>query len=467
LTADLAAGVSDPDNTHTLSVDMSISSAELPTGISHVDADAGTTGSLIDDEVLAWGHVVPTGTETYDLTYLRRGMFGSLNEAHLTGAIFSRIDPTIVLKYNLPKEYVGKKIYVKLTSFNTFGVETQDISDVVAYTYTPIGNAYSIAPPTNPLLTSQRIVQTDGTTLIQMILAWTASAGPSLGNYEVQVSTNAGTSWIAGDVLLGPGATGYSLVPALPNTNYQMRVRATSYSGLAVSAWATSAVVGSGSLTPNTPGVPTGFTATGGVNLVQLAWANNPTGDAVVSYKLYRAAGLFQPFTSATLQATLGSGNQSHTDTGLANGSQWTYYLSATNSAGEGGHTGATVATVLSYTQKFAPYFSLHVRKPLTNELLFSLPVDYPLQFPIDFAGSRGDVDNVSPTAPVTLNVLKNGTVVGTISYAANAFGRNVATFSTSGQVLSYATGDELAVQHPVTVDQTFQGFNFSLEGAR
>jgi hypothetical protein len=122
---------------------------------------------------------------------------------------------------------------------------------------------------------------------------------------------------------------------------------------------------------------------------------------------------------------------------------------------------------VLSYTQKFAPYFSLHVRKPLTNELLFSLPVDYPLQFPIDFAGSRGDVDNVPAEMPVTLNVLKNGTVVGTISYAANAFGRNVATFSTSGQVLSYATGDELAVQHPVTVDQTFQGFNFSLEGAR
>jgi hypothetical protein len=470
LTANLPAGTVDPDTTNTLSVDMAISGMDLPTGITHTDADSGTTASLIDDEVLSWGHVAPSGPTSYDLTYLRRGQFGMPNEAHVLGATFSRIDPGVVMKYNLPIEWVGKTIYVKLTSVNTFGGMVQDISTVVAYTYTPIGVAYDIAPPTSPLLVSQRVVQTDGTILIRMLLTWTISVGPSLGGNEVQFSSNGGTTWVAADVQVGAAAASYAFMPALSSTNYQARVRATSANGLAFSTWATSAIVNSGALSATVPAMPTGLVATAGTGQVALTWNANAVGDAVSAYKVYKATGLSQPFSSATLLATVSGGTLGYTDTGLANGSTWTYFLVATNSAGDSTNTAGANATVTAplYQNKFSPYYSLQARKPLTIEVLYSLPIGYNVQFPANFSGSRGDIDMTAATSSVAFDVRKNGTSVGTVTFPSGSTGRNLATFSTvGGAVVNFVAGDELSVVAGVTPDITFQGFSFSLEGLR
>jgi hypothetical protein len=247
LTAALPAGTADPDTTHTISVDMTISGMDLPTGITHTDADQGTTASLIDDEVLSWGTVTPTGSMSYNLTYLRRGIYSSANAAHVSGAVFSRIDPGVVLKFNLPSQWIGVPIHVKLTSFNTFGLNTQDISTVVDYVYTPAGVAYTINPPTAATLTASHVTQSDGTSWLAMNLSWTGSTGPSLGSYEVQISGDGGTTWTAADNTTGPTATYFQFSPATPSTNYQGRVRAVSTNGLAMSAWSTSSVVNSGS----------------------------------------------------------------------------------------------------------------------------------------------------------------------------------------------------------------------------
>jgi hypothetical protein len=467
----LPMATTDPDNTNTLSVDMQISGMALPTGITHGDADAGTTASTIDDEVLSWGTVASTGSNTYNLTYLRRPQYQSVNEAHLAGAVFSRVDPSVVVKYSLPTEWIGKTIYVKLTSFNTFGQRQQDIADVTAYTYTPKGTAYTINPPTGIALEASTVVQGDGSSLIDMTTSWTASTGPSLGNYEVQYSNDSGVTWTAADASVGSASTSYVLAPAVPSTNYQSRVRAISANGLAQSSWDTSLVVFSGtggSGGGTVPARPTGLTATAGNSQVALAWSANAGTDGVTSYKVYRAPGLSQAFTSAALIATVSGGTLGYNDTGLPTGGQYTYFLVATNATGNSVNTAGVNATVPTPTMqnRFAPYYSLQVRKPNSAEILFSLPIDYTVQFQGNFAGSRGDIDGVAPTATVTFQVLRNGSSVGTVVFPSGSVGRNLATFTTTGgAVVTFNPGDELAVQASVTVDATFQGFNFSLEG--
>ncbi|HTT82322.1 MAG TPA: fibronectin type III domain-containing protein [Rhizomicrobium sp.] len=100
-------------------------------------------------ELLAYGAVSATGTYTNNLTYLYRGLDGTTGAAHATGDFFTRIDlgevdtaPNSVLTYNLPTQYIGATVYLKLQSFNVFGNALQDISDVTEYSYTPSGTGY-------------------------------------------------------------------------------------------------------------------------------------------------------------------------------------------------------------------------------------------------------------------------------------------------------------------------------------
>jgi len=111
-------------------------------------------------ELLAYGSVASTGTYTSDLTYLRRGLYGSTNRAHSVGEFFSRIDlgevgtpPNSVLTYNLPPQYIGAPFAVKFQSFNVFGNATEDISTVTEFVYSPTGAGYGGASgvaPTTP-----------------------------------------------------------------------------------------------------------------------------------------------------------------------------------------------------------------------------------------------------------------------------------------------------------------------------
>jgi hypothetical protein len=471
LTADLPPHA-DPDTTDVLSVDTTMSQESISTAVSHADADAFTTALVINDEVLCYGAVSATGIYTSNLSYLRRGTYSTSPADHPSGSIMSRIDPSAVVKYTLPADWVGVTLYVKLTSFNNFGHGLQDISGVTAYTYTPVGIAYNIAPPTSATLTVGSIVQSDGTILLHMDTSWVGSIGPMVGSYEVQMSNDSGATWTASDVTTGPSATTWRLEPAVASTNYQARVRAISQSGLASSTWAMTAVVNSGALGAGVavPSTPTTLVAVPGTNQIILTWSANPPSQGVISYKLYRATGLGQPFSAAVLLATVAGGTLTYTDSGLAGGSTWTYFLSSVNGSGESGHGSGVNATVTIpvFQNKFTPYYSLQARKPAANEILFSIPIDFSVQFSANFSGSRGDVDGTAATAVVNLDVRKNGVSVGTVTYPSGTVGRNLATFSTAGGlIVSYVAGDELSVVAPASPDTGFQGFNFSLEGLR
>jgi len=113
-------------------------------------ADIGASATCPNNgELLAYGAVSATGTYTNDLTYLNRGLFGTTGRAFSSGDFFSRIDlgeldgpPNSVITYNLPTQYIGATIYLKLQSFNVFGNALQDISDVTEFSYTPSGTGY-------------------------------------------------------------------------------------------------------------------------------------------------------------------------------------------------------------------------------------------------------------------------------------------------------------------------------------
>lgn len=155
LTATLASHA-DPDTTNTLSVDMTESQTSLAS-VTHADADAFRTLSYISapssggviantGELIAYGTVTPTGTFTDNLTYLRRGLYGTTPASHASGQNFTVLDLTNdagqLLKYAIPAPYIGQAIHVKFVSFNLFGFAYQDISTVTDYVYTTTGAGF-------------------------------------------------------------------------------------------------------------------------------------------------------------------------------------------------------------------------------------------------------------------------------------------------------------------------------------
>ena len=125
------------DSAQTLAVDISAAGGQLLGG-THADAEAMVTACYVGGEYISYADATLTGPGTYQLGYLVRGGYGSLNEAHPAGSQFVRLtDP--LFKYSFPRDWLGKTIRVKLTSYNVFGGAEQSLADVPAYAYTIVG----------------------------------------------------------------------------------------------------------------------------------------------------------------------------------------------------------------------------------------------------------------------------------------------------------------------------------------
>jgi len=116
-----------------------------------IDAQNGITLCLVDNELLAYETVLLTGTNTYKLTTLYRGMYGTAPATHSSGSPFVRVDSS-VFQYPLPASFIGITIYVKLQSFNAFGFALEDLSECQVFTYTPTGAGSPAGPVTAALL---------------------------------------------------------------------------------------------------------------------------------------------------------------------------------------------------------------------------------------------------------------------------------------------------------------------------
>jgi hypothetical protein len=140
LTASLPSHA-DPDTTNTLAVDLTESQGQLLSGTT-ADADAFVTLSLCDGELIAYRTATLTAVHKYDLTYLRRGVYGTPIGAHSSGASFARFGPNdpSLFKYVYPASFIGQTIHVKLPAFNIFGQSLQGLAGLTPTSYSLTGD---------------------------------------------------------------------------------------------------------------------------------------------------------------------------------------------------------------------------------------------------------------------------------------------------------------------------------------
>ena len=331
------ASHADPDTANTLLVDLSASGMRLSTAVTPADADAMRTVSIVGAEIVSFGTAAATGAETFGLSYLRRGLYGTAPAAHAIGERFTRVDPASVFQHALTADYVGVPLYFKFPSFNRFGEAAESIADAEVYEYTPTGVGFFIAAPTAVGLAASRVTQADGTTILTMTATWTASTGPTLGGYGVQFSSDGGATWTV-DCTTGASSLQYALTLALAGMSYQARVRALSQSGLAVSAWAVSAVVASGALLTSVPAEPAGLTVSAVTGGATLSWT--ASSDAtILSYQVWVATGTGTAFGSAALFGTYTAPASTLTISGPTPAAD-TIFLVAVNAAGSSAPAG-------------------------------------------------------------------------------------------------------------------------------
>lgn len=116
------------------SISVTMQHGELLSGTEQ-DAIRGNTMMYCDGELLSYTTATLTATNQYTLDGLVRGQKGTRADVQAKGQRIVRLDET-VFKYALRKEDIGKKIFIKFTSVNEFGMNEQGLQDVQAYEYT-------------------------------------------------------------------------------------------------------------------------------------------------------------------------------------------------------------------------------------------------------------------------------------------------------------------------------------------
>ena len=211
------------------------------------------------------------------------------------------------------------------------------------------------------------------------------------------------------------------------------------------------------------PTVPTGLAASASSTSVTLSWSANPSTDNVTDYKVYRAAGTGASFGSASLVATVTA--LTWTDTGLSTGTGYTYFLEAVNAIGSSSATSgvnATTTTPSSSGIGGASFTAQDISTKPTSKVISRFCSPYAWTLPSGAADCEGRVDT-APTATVTFSLLKNGSSIGTVSWAS---GSNTPTFSVSTSV-SFSVGDYLDLETPSNLNGMAGAFGLSIIGTR
>lgn len=99
------------------------------------DAERGNTLCWLGGECLSYQTATLLQNGHYELTGCIRGQYQTTAAKHDAGAEFARLD-TALLRIPFLKEDIGKKVYLKLASYNIFGNNEQDLSNLDEYEYT-------------------------------------------------------------------------------------------------------------------------------------------------------------------------------------------------------------------------------------------------------------------------------------------------------------------------------------------
>ncbi len=180
-------------------------------------------------ELLAFGAVSATGTYAANLTYLYRGVYGTVAGSHSSGDQFTVIDPLGVdgttIAFDLPAQYVGQPIYLKLASFNLFGLAQQDLSTCAEYKYTPTGAGYGTGTGGLPQTPAGFAVTPDGAAAL---LTWNANpATDNVTSYVVYRAAGTGASFSSASAIWQGDTLALTDTPSsTPNTYFLAAVNA-------------------------------------------------------------------------------------------------------------------------------------------------------------------------------------------------------------------------------------------------
>ncbi len=151
------------------------------------DAQRANTLCWLDGECLSYTTATMLQNGNYKLSGLIRGQYNTTAAAHAAGAKFVRCDETL-LKSPLKKEDVGKKLWIKFTSYNIFGAREQSLADVEPYEYTIL--PYYIPPVISVTAHNRYRELQDGVSRYDIVVDWTP---PDFANYlqgDVWYKTN-------------------------------------------------------------------------------------------------------------------------------------------------------------------------------------------------------------------------------------------------------------------------------------
>lgn len=182
LTADLPVG-SDPDLADIAYVNVSESRGELLSGTQQ-DADLGNTLCYVGGELVAYQTATLTDVSAYALTYLRRGMYGTIIADHAPGTQFARLDQGKFV-YSYDKTQIGQVIYIKLLAFNHFMGGNQSLADVEPYSHLLMG-------PPNPENVQNFLVVQNGNAVN---FTWTQVSDYALKGYDIGYAAQGTTDW--------------------------------------------------------------------------------------------------------------------------------------------------------------------------------------------------------------------------------------------------------------------------------
>jgi hypothetical protein len=140
LTTNLA-NHTDPDTVDTLAVALTNAPSTVLQLLSGSAADYNNLRTLIyvDGEFMAYQTATLTTPGNYNLTTLRRGLYGSAAAPHLTGSPFVRIDAGI---FRVPFDIgmMGQTMHFKFASFNLYGQAHQSLAAATDYTHVLANN---------------------------------------------------------------------------------------------------------------------------------------------------------------------------------------------------------------------------------------------------------------------------------------------------------------------------------------
>jgi hypothetical protein len=153
--------VGDPDSTSTLGVNMTAGTVtSILNPATQTDCDSWRTLMLLaTGELIAYRDCTLVSGATYNLGYLRRGVFGTPILAHSATETIYRIDDAIVpIKYN--QEDIGKTWNIKLTHFNRFGNREQSLASVSPTAIVLSGSAKNVVDDVPDAYTHDAIILT-------------------------------------------------------------------------------------------------------------------------------------------------------------------------------------------------------------------------------------------------------------------------------------------------------------------